>query len=212
MDYGLFLSSDNTNIFHTYVDVDWGRDMDTRRSTSGIIHKLGSSSIFWRSKLQPTVSLSTTKAEYRVLTDAAKDILYFRRLLEELGITIDKATPLMNDNQSCIKLVQNPVMHSRTKHIGIQSHFIRETVQRGDVQVTYTPTEYQQADFLTKLLPFNKFNQNRFDTGILPLQLVTSTCPSAHATPLSPPSKLCALETFLPPDLAQTWIREDAVE
>ena len=110
---------------------DWGHDLDTRRSTSGIIHKLGESSISWSSKLQPTVFLSSTEAEYRVLTDAAKDIIYFRRILSELGLDIVAPTSLLSDNQSCIKLVQNPVMHSRTKHIGIQQHFICEVSKDG---------------------------------------------------------------------------------
>jgi hypothetical protein len=86
LDYGIFMPFNSTNLYHTYTDADWGRDLDSRRSTSGILHKLGDSSIFWTSKLQPTVSLSSTEAEYHVLTDAAKDILYFKRLLSELGL------------------------------------------------------------------------------------------------------------------------------
>ena len=166
MNHGLFFSSDSSHEYHTYADADWGRDTDTRRSTSGILHKLGTSCISWSSKLQPTVSLSTTEAEYRVLTDAAKDIIYFRRLLAELGIPISGATNLMSDNQSCLKLVHNPVLHSRTKHIGIQAHFIRETTQNGQVQVHYSPTDLQQADFLTKPLSINKFLLDRTNAGI----------------------------------------------
>jgi hypothetical protein len=77
LDYGLFMPSENENYYHTYADANWGQDVDTRRSTSGILHKLGAYSIFWSSQRQPTVSLSTTEAKYRVLTNAAKDILYF---------------------------------------------------------------------------------------------------------------------------------------
>ena len=135
MHYGLFLPSSSSDTYHAYADVDWGRDIDTRRSTSGILHKLGASCILWTSKLQPTVSLSTTEAEYRVLTDASKDIIYFCNLLEELGIAITGATCLLSDNQSCIKLVQNPILHTRTKHIKIQAHFVREATQNGQVQV-----------------------------------------------------------------------------
>jgi hypothetical protein len=174
-DFGLFFSSDNSEQFHTYTDADWGRDIDTRRSTSGILHKLGTASIFWTSKLQPTVSLSSTEAEYRVLTDASKDIIYFRKLLEEIGINIDQPTNILTDNQSSIKLVDNPVMHTRTKHIGIQAHFIREAAQAGHVQVTFTPTALQQADFLTKPLNFNKFCINRDSVGVLSLSTHLTT-------------------------------------
>ena len=118
-DFGLFFSPDNSKQFHTYIDADWGRDIDTRRSTSGILHKLGTTSIFWTNKLQPTVSLSSTEAEYRVLTDASKDIIYFRKLLEEIGIDIDQPTNILTKNQPSIKLVANLVMYTRTKHIGI---------------------------------------------------------------------------------------------
>jgi len=77
------------------------------------------------------------------LTDAAKDIAYFKRLMKELGIGIEDPTPLMSDNQSCIKLVKNPIMHERTKHIEIQHHFIREAATAGNVQVNYVPMELQ---------------------------------------------------------------------
>ena len=68
LDFGLFFPSNNHDDFHTYVDADWGRDIDSRKSTSGILHKMGGACIAWSSKLQPTVSLSSTEAEYRVLT------------------------------------------------------------------------------------------------------------------------------------------------
>lgn len=167
MFHGLFLSASNFEEYFTYADADWGRDSDTRRSMSRILHKLGGSCIFWSSKLQPAVSLSTTEAEYRVLTDASKDILYFRRLLEELGLNVIEPTKLFSDNQSCLKLVQNPVLHARTKHIGIHEHFIRETIHNGHVEVFYTPTSSQQADFLTKPLSYSKFTFDRDSAGII---------------------------------------------
>ena len=156
-DYGLFLLANNNSTLNTFADVDWGRDIDTNQSTSGILHKLGDSSIYWVSKMQPTVSLSTTKVEYRVLTDASKDIIYFRRLLAEIGIENPEPTSIMSDNQSCIRLVENPVLHSRTKHIGLQYHFIREASKSGEVHVNYIPTTYQQVDFHTKSLPKTYF-------------------------------------------------------
>ena len=111
--YGLLLDSSSDDCtFHSYADADWGRDVDTRRSVSGILHSLGSSSVAWSSKMQPTVSLSNTKAEYRVLTDTAKDVIRFRRLLDELGLGENTPTVILSDNQSCIKLVENPIMHA----------------------------------------------------------------------------------------------------
>ena len=102
--------------------------------------------------MQPTVSLSSTEAEYRVLTDAAKDIIHFWRLFKELGINTNTPTTLLSDNQSCIKLVKNPVLHARTKHIEIHHHFIQEATDAEEVQIEYVPTQLQLADFLTKPL------------------------------------------------------------
>ena len=117
--------------------------------------------------MQPTVSLSSTEAKYRVLTDAAKDIIHFRRLFNELGINTNAPTTLLSDNQSCIKLVKNPVLHARTKHIKIHHHFIREAVDVGEVQVEYVPTQLQLADFLTKPLSYKAFVENRYHAGVL---------------------------------------------
>lgn len=92
-----------------------------------------------------TTSLSTTKAEYRVLTDASKDIHYFQSLFEELRLKIIDAIPLFSNNQSCIKLMDNLVLYLITNHIKIQRHFIREVSKLKNVHVSYIPTIYQQA-------------------------------------------------------------------
>ena len=149
-----------------YADADWGRDLDTRRSTSRILHRVGDSFIDWSSKLQPTLSLSTTEAKYHVLTDTSKDILYLCRLLEELREDITQPIPILSDNKSCIKLVDNPMLHARTKHIEIQHHFIQEQVKAGTTIVSYVPTCFQQADLLTKSLTYKPFSINRKAIGI----------------------------------------------
>ena len=162
--HGLLFSKTNSGTLHSYSDSDWGMDLDTRRSTSGILHKIGTTSISWSSKLQPTISLSSTEAEYKALTEASKDIIHYRRLLQELGYLDENPTVLLSDNQSSIKLVKNPIMHARTKHIEIQHHFIREAANADILQVEYTPTATQLADFLTKPLPYKSFVQNREST------------------------------------------------
>ena len=118
--------------------------------------------------MQPTISLSSTEAEYRVLTDTAKDVIYFRPLLDELGFGANNPTAILSDNQSCIKLVENPVMHARTKHNEIQHHFIREAAEAGKVHVGYIPTTAQTVDFLTKPLSYSSFVKNRRRSGVIP--------------------------------------------
>jgi hypothetical protein len=166
MDFALHMSSWGEEGVYSFADADWGRDPDTRRSTSGLLHKYGESTIHWSSKLQPCVTLSTIEAEYRVLTDAFKDIIYLRHLLTELDLEPNGATPLFSDNQACIRLAENPVLHERTKYIEIQQHFIREKVQSGEIDISFIPTSAQQADFLTKPLAYTQFIINRDDAGV----------------------------------------------
>ena len=109
------------------------------------------------------------EAEYRVLTDASKDVVHLRRLLHELGVGTTKPTRILNDNESCIKLVHNPVLHACTKHIDIQHHFIREQVKSATTTVGYVPASLQQADFLTKPLSYRLFSINRDAIGIKPI-------------------------------------------
>ena len=167
--YGILLdSSSNDYTLHSYADTDWGRDVHTRRSMSRILHRFGNSSVAWGSKMQPTVSLSSTEAEYRVLIDSAKDVIHFRRLFDELGFGEDAPTTVFSDNHSCIKLVENPVMHAQTKHIEIQHHFIREAAEARKVHVSYVPTMAQIANFLTKPLPYGSFVKNQRRARVLP--------------------------------------------
>lgn len=173
-DYALHLSTQGDEIYFTFGDADWGRDLDTRRSTSGIVHKFGESTIHWSSKLQDVVSLSTTEAEYRVLSDAAAGILHLQKLFEELKVSNLKPTTLYSDNQSCIRLVDNPILHEKTKHIDIRAHFIREKVLTWEVEEDYIPTSTQQADFLTKPVAYTGYAINREALGIKPLPNILS--------------------------------------
>ena len=136
-----------------YCDADWaGGDLDGRRSTTGYTFSLGSGSIVWSSKRQPTVALSTTEAEYMATTNAAREAIWLRRLLGELGYTQAEPTVIYSDNQGSIKLAHNPVHHSRTKHIDVQHHFVRELVESNVVALRYCPTDANVADVLTKPL------------------------------------------------------------
>jgi hypothetical protein len=95
-----------------------------------------------------------------VLLEAAKDIVYLRRLLKELQMCEADPMSLLSDNQSCIKLVDHPILHAYNKHVEIQHHFICERVQAGDLYgdlyVSYIPNQMQQADLFTKPLPAYK--------------------------------------------------------
>ena len=135
-----------------YCDADWGGDRDTRRSTTAYVFMLAGGSITWASKLQPTVALSSSEAEYMAVSAAVQDAIYMRQLLSDLGYPQDHPTVIFEDNQGCIALSENPVMHKRTKHIDMRHHFIRERVESKEIALQYVATEHQLADLLTKPL------------------------------------------------------------
>jgi hypothetical protein len=169
LNYGLCISNNVDCTLTSYTDADYARDVDTRRSTSGIIHKLGNSPVDWSSKRQSTVAMSTTEAEYRVLSEASKDIVHLRRLLTKLEVCDTNPTTLLSNNQSCIKLVANPILHARTKHIEIEHHFIREKAIAGDIAISYIRTAKQLADVLTKPLTTSRHAAILEQIGIRPL-------------------------------------------
>ena len=153
-----------------YTDADWAGDQDTRRSTSGYVFDVGSAAISWSSKRQPTVALSTCEAEYIGQTQATKEAVWLRGLLNQLNPS-DQATKtvvIYCDNQGAMALAKNPQFHARTKHIDIQHHYVREQVTAGNVALEYVPTERQVADGLTKALCKDKFDRFRDLIGLEP--------------------------------------------
>ncbi|KAH9672571.1 hypothetical protein KPL70_017783 [Citrus sinensis] len=106
-----------------YVDSDFAGDLDKRKSIIGYVFTLAGAAISWVSKLQTVVALSTTEAEYMAVTQACKEAIWIQRLLEELGHKQQKI-PVFCDSQSALHIARNPAFHSRTKHIGVQYHFV----------------------------------------------------------------------------------------
>lgn len=109
-----------------YSDSDYASCPDTRKSHSSIVLMLNNGPIIWSSKKQSIVATSTTDAEYVAMCEATKEVVWTRRLLNELGIHQEKATILYCDNAAAQLLVENPVYHRRTKHVDIKFHYTRE--------------------------------------------------------------------------------------
>ena len=128
-DYGLFYPKNDSFDLISYCDADYAGCKSARKSTSGTCHFLGHSLISWFSKKQNTVSLSTTEAEYISAALAYSQVIYMQQTLKDFGSNISKS-PIYCDNTSAINLSKNLVNHSRTKHIDIRHHFLRDNVDK----------------------------------------------------------------------------------
>jgi hypothetical protein len=133
-----------------YTDSDWAGDKGTRRSTSGYVFTLAGAAISWASKCQQTVALSSCEAEYIAASSAAQEVVYLRTLLHGLKHEQEGPTVLHQDNQGAIAIGKDFVSNRRTKHIDIRYHYIRERVEKGDIELKYLSTEEMIADCLTK--------------------------------------------------------------
>ena len=136
------------------------------KSTSGYVFILSSGALSWSSKKQPIVSLSSTEAEYIATASCACRAVWLKRVLEKLGQNQDKSTIIRCDSSSAIKLSKNPVMHSRSKHIDVCFHFLRELTKVGTVELVHCGTQEQLADVMTKPLKLDAFLKLRELLGV----------------------------------------------
>ena len=145
------------NVLTAYCDADYAGCVDSRRSTSGFVFLLNGGPVSWLSKLQSTVALSTTEAEYVAVAACACEAVFLRGLLDDYLHRQGEPTLVWEDNFGCLQLTKDEVLHSRTKHIAIRHHKIRELVREGEVIVTQCGTGDMVADILTKPLARKKF-------------------------------------------------------
>ncbi|GJV09065.1 retrovirus-related pol polyprotein from transposon TNT 1-94 [Tanacetum coccineum] len=156
INWGLWYPKDTAMALTAYADADHAGCQDTRRSTSGSAQFLGDKLVSWSSKKQKSTAISTTEAEYIAMSGCCAQILWMRSQLTDYGFAFNKI-PLYCDNRSAIALCCNNVQHSRSKHIDIRHHFIREQVEKGVVELYFMTTDYQLADIFTKALPRERF-------------------------------------------------------
>lgn len=135
-----------------FVDADWGKCLNSRRSVTGFCVFIGNSLVSWKSKKQNTVSRSTTESEYRALGVVTCELLWIINLLRDLRFSNVIPVTVFCDNSSTIKLALNPVFHERTKHLEIDLHFVREKIENGLIKVLKIESCEQKADIFTKSL------------------------------------------------------------
>nr|CAN75711.1 hypothetical protein VITISV_026859 [Vitis vinifera] len=149
---GLFFQRTTNKEIEIFSDADWAGSVTDRRSTSGYCSFVWGNLVTWQSKKQSVVARSSAEAEFRAMAQGICEGIWLNRLLEELRVPLKHPMVLYCDNQAAISIAKNPVHHDRTKHVEIDRHFIKEKIEEGVFKVSYTPTNCQTADILTKAL------------------------------------------------------------
>ncbi|KAL2327527.1 hypothetical protein Fmac_020954 [Flemingia macrophylla] len=166
MNCGLWYPKDTSPTLVGFSDSDFAGCKMDRKSTSGSCHIFGECLVTWHSKKQACVALSTAEVEYVAAGSYCAQTIWLKQQLQDFGLKLDHI-PLRCDNTSAINITKNPIMHSRTKHIEVRHHFIRDHVEKGDCDIEFIETENQLADIFTKPLPKERFYKLRTNLGIL---------------------------------------------
>ncbi|KAK6158859.1 hypothetical protein DH2020_006173 [Rehmannia glutinosa] len=141
-----------------------------KKSTSGTCQMLGNRLVSWFSKKQNSIATSTAEAEYIAAGSCCAQVLWMRQQLIDYEIEEKKKFQLyMCDNTSAIAITHNPVLHSRTKHIDVRYHFIRDHVEKKDITLEYISTDKQLADIFTKPLCESRFEELKNELGLIEL-------------------------------------------
>lgn len=149
-----------------YADANWAESTINRRSNSGYLFKLNGGVISWSSRKQKCVALSSTEAELIALTEASKEGIWIRRLLNEIDRIVCDPMTIYEDNQSCLKLIENNNASNRSKHIDTKYFFIKDLIKQNIISYKYCSTENMIADILTKPLSKIKFAKLRSLLGM----------------------------------------------
>ncbi|GJW97217.1 hypothetical protein Tco_0179025 [Tanacetum coccineum] len=153
---GLWYPKDSGFKLIAYSDADHAGCKDDCKSTSGGLQFLGGKLMSWSSKKQDCTAMSTAEAEYVSLSACCTQVIWMRTKLLDYGYKYNRI-PMYCDSKSAIAISCNPVQHSKTKHIDIRYHFIKEHVEKGTVEIYFVGIEYQLANLFTKALPKERF-------------------------------------------------------
>ncbi|CAM8968649.1 unnamed protein product [Rhodiola kirilowii] len=165
VEFGIWYTKNTNPHLVGFYDADWAGNAEDRKSTSGGCFFLGNNLVSWFSKKQNSISLSMAEAEYIAAGSCCTQLPWMKQMLSEYGVE-QKEMKLYCDNMSAICISKNPVQHSRTKHIDIRHHFIRELVEQKVITLQHVITDKQLADIFTKPLDAAQFETLRSSLGL----------------------------------------------
>jgi hypothetical protein len=148
-------------------DADWASDEKDRKSISGYCFYFLDSLVSWSSRKQRTVFTSSTESEYYALTNTVKEAIWITLFLSLTKLPLPKPFPILCDNQSTCTIANTDAISSRTKHIDVRHHFIRQHLNDGSFNTIWIPTNDMTADILTKPLLSTLFLRHRENLGLI---------------------------------------------
>ncbi|WVZ64012.1 hypothetical protein U9M48_013598 [Paspalum notatum var. saurae] len=163
---GPWYSSGSSLSLRGFSDADHAGCRIDRKSTSGTCQLLGTSLVSWSSRKQASVALSTTEAEYVAAASLYSQLLWMKATLSDFGLRFGRI-PVQVDSTSAISVAKNPVLHSRTKHIDVRFHFLRDHYEKGDIDLIHVVSANQLADIFTKPLEFDAFTRLSGELGVI---------------------------------------------
>lgn len=149
-----------------YADANWAESRSDRKSNSGYVFIVHGAIISWACRKQKCVALSSTEAEFIALSEACQEAHWLKRLLGDMHHPLQTPITIHEDNQSCLKLIEDEKLSNRTKHIDTRYNFVKDYIEKQIVSCVYCPTEKMLADLLTKPLPTSKHIELRDECGL----------------------------------------------
>jgi hypothetical protein len=149
-----------------YADADWATEPNESYSRTGIACQLGANTVWWKSRKQNCIAVSSCEAEYMALFDGSKDIVWLRNLLCEFGICqVQTPTTMYHDNQGSIAWAKESNLR-KVKHIDLRYHFTNMLITAGQVKVKYIESANNLADVFTKILVGAAFERAKLMLGL----------------------------------------------
>ncbi|POM64120.1 Transposon Polyprotein Reverse transcriptase [Phytophthora palmivora] len=161
--------------YEVYTDASFACQSKERKSLTGYVIKMAGTSVSWCSSKQGGTSLSTAEAELTALSEGAKESVWLRHLLGEMGYPQKVTVQVWSASNAAISIVKNPGNHKANKHIEIRYLFTRDLEEFGRLKIAYCTTTEMTADILTKALATKQFLKLREKLGVRDLELNPST-------------------------------------